>query len=193
MGTIAETATAIRPFRAEFSEEQIDDLRRRIAATRWPSKELAVRHPDRRRRHPLHPRHVVARERAAADHDPWLAGLGDRAARHGRPAAGPDRARWERRGCGLLLLGKRSRRENRRARPPVVTRFRAGPRLRRRGQKPRVSMHLAVIDRAGRNLYSETALTCLFLWSSGSAHPGSSSKKFVEATGGRARELRKRS
>ncbi len=40
MSTSAETATAIRPFRAEFSEEQIGDLRRRIAATRWPSKEL---------------------------------------------------------------------------------------------------------------------------------------------------------
>ena len=40
MGTTAETATAIRPFRAEFSEEQIGDLRGRIAATRWPSKEL---------------------------------------------------------------------------------------------------------------------------------------------------------
>ena len=40
MSATAETATAIRPFRAEFSEEQIGDLRRRIAATRWPSKEL---------------------------------------------------------------------------------------------------------------------------------------------------------
>ncbi len=40
MSTTAETATAIRPFRAEFSEEQIGDLRGRIAATRWPSKEL---------------------------------------------------------------------------------------------------------------------------------------------------------
>src|SRR5437763_12694658 len=36
--TTAETA--IRPFRVEFSEGRIDDLRRRIAATRWPSKEL---------------------------------------------------------------------------------------------------------------------------------------------------------
>jgi pimeloyl-ACP methyl ester carboxylesterase len=36
--TTAETA--IRPFRVEFSEERIDDLRRRIAATRWPSREL---------------------------------------------------------------------------------------------------------------------------------------------------------
>jgi pimeloyl-ACP methyl ester carboxylesterase len=36
----AETATDIRPFHVELGEEQIDDLRRRIAATRWPSKEL---------------------------------------------------------------------------------------------------------------------------------------------------------
>jgi pimeloyl-ACP methyl ester carboxylesterase len=35
-----ETATQIRPFHLEFTEEQIDDLRRRIAATRWPTKEL---------------------------------------------------------------------------------------------------------------------------------------------------------
>jgi pimeloyl-ACP methyl ester carboxylesterase len=40
MSATVETAAAIRPFRVEFSEEQIDDLRRRIAATRWPSKEL---------------------------------------------------------------------------------------------------------------------------------------------------------
>ncbi|HUK44153.1 MAG TPA: epoxide hydrolase [Gaiellaceae bacterium] len=40
MSITAETATAIRPFRAVFSEEQIADLRRRITATRWPSKEL---------------------------------------------------------------------------------------------------------------------------------------------------------
>jgi pimeloyl-ACP methyl ester carboxylesterase len=40
MSTTVETATAIRPVHVEFSEEQSDDLRRRIAATRWPSKEL---------------------------------------------------------------------------------------------------------------------------------------------------------
>src|SRR3954464_11000730 len=38
--TTGEIATAIRPFHVEVSEERIDDLRRRIAATRWPSKEL---------------------------------------------------------------------------------------------------------------------------------------------------------
>jgi pimeloyl-ACP methyl ester carboxylesterase len=34
------TATEIRPFQLEIPEEQLDELRRRIAATRWPSKEL---------------------------------------------------------------------------------------------------------------------------------------------------------
>ena len=42
--TSTETATEIRPFQLEIPEEQLDDLRRRIAATRWPSKELV---PDR--------------------------------------------------------------------------------------------------------------------------------------------------
>jgi pimeloyl-ACP methyl ester carboxylesterase len=40
MSTTVESATGIRPFHAEFSQEQIDDLRRRIQATRWPSREL---------------------------------------------------------------------------------------------------------------------------------------------------------
>jgi pimeloyl-ACP methyl ester carboxylesterase len=40
MSTTLETATEIRPFHLEIPDEQIDDLRRRIAATRWPSKEL---------------------------------------------------------------------------------------------------------------------------------------------------------
>jgi pimeloyl-ACP methyl ester carboxylesterase len=35
-----ETTTEIRPFQVEIPQEAIDDLRRRIAATRWPSKEL---------------------------------------------------------------------------------------------------------------------------------------------------------
>jgi pimeloyl-ACP methyl ester carboxylesterase len=42
MSTTVETATAIRPFHVEFAAEQIDDLRKRIAATRWPSKELVA-------------------------------------------------------------------------------------------------------------------------------------------------------
>jgi pimeloyl-ACP methyl ester carboxylesterase len=38
MSTV-ETATEIRPFNLEITEQQIDDLRGRIAATRWPTKE----------------------------------------------------------------------------------------------------------------------------------------------------------
>jgi pimeloyl-ACP methyl ester carboxylesterase len=37
-----EAATEIKPFQVEFAEEQLDDLRRRIAATRWPSRELVA-------------------------------------------------------------------------------------------------------------------------------------------------------
>jgi pimeloyl-ACP methyl ester carboxylesterase len=40
MSSAVESATGIRPFQVEFRDEQIDDLRRRIDATRWPSKEL---------------------------------------------------------------------------------------------------------------------------------------------------------
>src|SRR2546422_5944029 len=36
------TPTAVRPFRVDMSEEAIADLRRRIAATRWPSRELVT-------------------------------------------------------------------------------------------------------------------------------------------------------
>ena len=40
MSATVETATDIRPFHVDFSEEQVADLRRRIEATRWPTKEL---------------------------------------------------------------------------------------------------------------------------------------------------------
>src|SRR5262245_24486798 len=39
MGTV-ETATDVRTFDVEIPDDQIDDLRRRIEATRWPTKEL---------------------------------------------------------------------------------------------------------------------------------------------------------
>jgi pimeloyl-ACP methyl ester carboxylesterase len=42
MSTTVETAADVRPFRIEVSQEQIDDLRQRIAATRWPSRELVA-------------------------------------------------------------------------------------------------------------------------------------------------------
>jgi pimeloyl-ACP methyl ester carboxylesterase len=35
-----ERATEVRPFHYEVRQEQLDDLRRRIEATRWPSREL---------------------------------------------------------------------------------------------------------------------------------------------------------
>jgi pimeloyl-ACP methyl ester carboxylesterase len=35
-----QSATDIRPFTVDVPEEELDDLRRRILATRWPSKEL---------------------------------------------------------------------------------------------------------------------------------------------------------
>ena len=41
-GQRAATDDAIRPFRAEIPEEAIADLRRRIAATRWPDKETVA-------------------------------------------------------------------------------------------------------------------------------------------------------
>ena len=42
MGTPAETAIDIRPFQVETPEEELAELRRRIEATRWPSKELVA-------------------------------------------------------------------------------------------------------------------------------------------------------
>src|SRR5947207_10290584 len=94
--------------------ETLDDLRRRIAAARWPSKELvadrsqgvqlatlqelarywATEHDWRKVEAKLNAllREVAARERVAADHDPRLARLGDRAARNRRPADEQERA-----------------------------------------------------------------------------------------------------
>src|SRR5256884_404764 len=44
MSSTGKTPTEIKPFHIEMPEEQRGDLRRRIAATRWPTKELV---PDR--------------------------------------------------------------------------------------------------------------------------------------------------
>jgi pimeloyl-ACP methyl ester carboxylesterase len=38
---VIETATEIRPFNVDIPEEELAEMRRRIAATRWPTKELA--------------------------------------------------------------------------------------------------------------------------------------------------------
>jgi pimeloyl-ACP methyl ester carboxylesterase len=40
MSTTVETAVDIQPFHVEFSDDRLDDLRSRIAETRWPDKEL---------------------------------------------------------------------------------------------------------------------------------------------------------
>ncbi|MFZ0377490.1 MAG: epoxide hydrolase family protein [Solirubrobacteraceae bacterium] len=42
MGTIAETSIEVRPFRVDIPDEALEDLRRRIAAVRWPSRELVT-------------------------------------------------------------------------------------------------------------------------------------------------------
>jgi pimeloyl-ACP methyl ester carboxylesterase len=44
MSSTVQTGVDVHPFQVEISDEALDDLRRRIAATRWPSKELV---PDR--------------------------------------------------------------------------------------------------------------------------------------------------
>jgi hypothetical protein len=41
--TTVDTATEVRPFQLKVPEEQVDELRERIGATRWPSKELPHR------------------------------------------------------------------------------------------------------------------------------------------------------
>src|SRR3954453_20278887 len=35
-----QTGSAIRPFHVQVPEEALEDLRRRLAATRWPTREL---------------------------------------------------------------------------------------------------------------------------------------------------------
>jgi pimeloyl-ACP methyl ester carboxylesterase len=40
MSTTVQTGIDIHPFQADFPHQALDDLRRRIEATRWPSKEL---------------------------------------------------------------------------------------------------------------------------------------------------------
>jgi pimeloyl-ACP methyl ester carboxylesterase len=56
--TAVETATEIRPFTVEVPEEELADLRRRIAATRWPEKETVG---DQSQGVPLAPMQELAR------------------------------------------------------------------------------------------------------------------------------------
>jgi hypothetical protein len=39
MSSTVETAVDIRPFRVDIPDAALEDLRRRIAATKWPEKE----------------------------------------------------------------------------------------------------------------------------------------------------------
>ena len=117
----------IRDFTIDVPEDAIRDMRRRIAAMRWPDKETvsdrtqgvqlatmqelarywatdydwrkvrgaaqrlpAIHHRDRRAGHPLHPRPLEARGRAAGHRHARLARLDHRAAQDHRPADQPD-------------------------------------------------------------------------------------------------------
>ncbi|HEX6701984.1 MAG TPA: epoxide hydrolase [Gaiellaceae bacterium] len=42
MSSTVETATEVRPFHVEIREEEVAELRRRVASARWPSKELVA-------------------------------------------------------------------------------------------------------------------------------------------------------
>ncbi|HZO61021.1 MAG TPA: epoxide hydrolase, partial [Solirubrobacterales bacterium] len=42
MSTNVEMTTEIRPFQVDISDEALEDLRRRIAATNWPEKETVA-------------------------------------------------------------------------------------------------------------------------------------------------------
>ena len=88
-----------RATRHDAGARPLLDDRVRLAQVRGETERAgAVHDRDRRGGHPLHPRALAARGRAAADHDPRLARLGRRAARDRRPADRPDRARRRRRG-----------------------------------------------------------------------------------------------
>src|SRR4029450_11557009 len=58
MSSAVETATEIRPFHVEVSDEALADLRRRIQATQWPERETV---PDESQGVPLAPMQELAR------------------------------------------------------------------------------------------------------------------------------------
>jgi pimeloyl-ACP methyl ester carboxylesterase len=58
MSTTVETTTEVRPFNIAIPDDKLADLRRRIAATRWPSKELVT---DRSQGVQLEPLEELAR------------------------------------------------------------------------------------------------------------------------------------
>jgi pimeloyl-ACP methyl ester carboxylesterase len=68
MSTTVRTDAEIRPFQVAVPEEELAELRRRVAATRWPSKELVA---DRSQGVRLEPLRELARY--WADHHDWHA------------------------------------------------------------------------------------------------------------------------
>jgi pimeloyl-ACP methyl ester carboxylesterase len=58
MSSTIDTATEIRPFEVDISNEALEDLRRRIAATNWPEKETVA---DQSQGVPLAPMQELAR------------------------------------------------------------------------------------------------------------------------------------
>jgi pimeloyl-ACP methyl ester carboxylesterase len=58
MSSTIDTATEIRPFEVDISDEALEDLRRRIAATNWPEKETVA---DQSQGVPLAPMQELAR------------------------------------------------------------------------------------------------------------------------------------
>jgi hypothetical protein len=63
-----ETHPAVRPFRIDVPEEDLVELRRRIASARWPSKELVE---DRSQGVQLATMQELAMRKAAPSRDPW--------------------------------------------------------------------------------------------------------------------------
>jgi Epoxide hydrolase N terminus len=56
--SMVASAVDVRPFHVDVSEDELKDLRRRISATRWPSKELVA---DRSQGVQLEPLQALAR------------------------------------------------------------------------------------------------------------------------------------
>ena len=152
---LMSSETEIRPFRVDMPDEAIADLRRRIAATRWPTRELVA---DRSQGVQLATIQELARywatrlrlaqvrgdaERAAAVHD--------RDRRGGRPLHPRQVAARERAAADhharLARLGPRDARGHRPAHRPDRAR-----RLRRGRVRPRNAVHarLRLLRRAGR-------------------------------------------
>src|SRR3984885_9181083 len=112
--------TAVRPFSANVPEAELDDLRSRVNAAKWPGRETvtddsqgvplammqelarywaAVHDRDRWVRHSLHSRPLGSRKRIAAHRHARVARIGHRAAEDHRPAHQPHGTWRERIGC----------------------------------------------------------------------------------------------